>query len=137
VARGDILGPEGLSLGQERVKLDELVAPHAGIWRVTPLILVHEVLNDMPMEGVPEVHHIVGNVELRANPARILDGAQGTARVLPLDDGQILLLRPHVQRDPDHGIAVASQERGRDGAVYAAAHPNEHSCRQNRNLLLS
>ena len=57
---------------------------------VRPLAYVcDEVLDDLVLEDLAEVQHVVGDVELVGDAARVLDRAEGAARVLALDIGHI------------------------------------------------
>ena len=73
MTRHQLRGPQGLGLLHEEIEFYVIVAGEAGIWSASSSIFVQEVLDDVGMELLLEVQHIVGDVQNMADAAGIFD----------------------------------------------------------------
>ncbi len=65
------VSPQFICPLEQRVELDMLIAPDAGIWSSPSPVLPAEIGDHPSCEDLPEVHHIVGDIELLSNPLGI------------------------------------------------------------------
>ena len=125
VAGRDIIRAEQETPLQQRLPLHKAVAGDTGIRGAPQAVLPHKVINDIALEFRAKVHHIVGNVQHLGDAARVLHGGNAATAALLLDLALCLAL-PDLHGHADHLIALLLQEIGRDRAVHAAGHPDDH-----------
>jgi hypothetical protein len=111
---------QGNGLFQQGSELDPLVAAHAGVGRTAGCVLVDEVLDDVFLEALGEVPHVVRDAQdvTRApGVAGILDGAAAAAA------GTQGAWHPRQRQvDPDDVMPRLNGAGGGYGGVNSAAH---------------
>jgi hypothetical protein len=125
VAGADGVEPERDRLFQQGGELDALVAAHAGVGGAAGGVFVDEVLDDVLLETLGEVPHIVGNAQHVAGPpcvAGILDGAAA-----PAAGTQGAWHPGQRQVDTDDVVSRLDGAGGGNGGINAAAHGCKNS----------
>jgi hypothetical protein len=116
--------PEGDRLVEEGRELDPLVAAHARVGSAPGAVLGDEVVDDIGLEPLGEVPHVVGDAEHPGHALgvhRVLDGA-ASASPGPKRSG----LPAEREMDSDDLMAGVDGARGRDRGVDSAAHRRQH-----------
>ena len=102
--------------------MNELQRTH-GNRRAAPAVLAHEVLDDVQVEPVLEVEHVVRNAERVGDVARVVDRVQRAAGPV----GHVVAVAEELHGGADHVVALLDQARRGDRAVHAARHRDQHS----------
>ena len=105
-------------------ELEVLVAHHARVGRAAGLVFLGKVIDHLALEILRLIHEIVRDVQLVRNAARVRDGLRAAAFVFGAVDA---VLRPELERDADHVVALLDQQRRRRRGVHAAAHADHHA----------
>ena len=69
---GDVIGVHEERATQQEVELDLIVASEARVRRASPIVLAHEVVDDMLLELALEVHVVMARANCIAHAARVL-----------------------------------------------------------------
>ena len=125
VASGDILRPELVCPLDEPPELEVLVAHHARVRRAARLVFVGEVLDDLALKLRRLVNQVIRNAQLVAHGPRIRDRLRPAALVL---GARHAVLRPKLERDAHHVVALLEQQRGRSGGIHSSAHAHHDAC---------
>src|SRR5207302_2463542 len=72
MARGHELAAHLVRFLKEVIELDLVIALGAGVWSALLKVFMNEVIHDLVHEDVLSVDHEVRDIELVANPARIV-----------------------------------------------------------------
>ena len=109
----------------EAAELEVLVAHHAGIGRAAGLVFIGEVLDDLALKLRRLVYEVIGDAQLMADRARVGDRLRAAAFVLGARDA---VLRPQLEGDAHHVVALFQQERGGGRGIDSSAHPDYDAC---------
>ena len=89
------------------------------------LVFVGEVLDDLVLKLRRFVNQVIRNAQLVADRAGIRDRLRPAALVL---GARHAVLRPQLERDAHHVVALFEQQRGGSGGIHSAAHANYNAC---------
>ena len=124
VARRDVIRAELHGLLQEPLELDVAVAGDAGIRRPALRVVREEVIDDLFLEHLLEVHGVMRDADDLRHAARIVDTAEAAAAAVVLVKITALLRQAH--RHTDGLIVLLLEQRRRKRAVHAAAHRDDY-----------
>ncbi len=119
---GDELRAELVRAVNEPAELQILVAHHARIRRTASLVFVGEILDDLGLKLLRFVNEVIRNAERVADRAGIGDGLRPAALVL---GARHAILRPELERDAHHLVALFEQQRRRRGGIHSSAHADD------------
>ena len=121
----DALRSQLLSAAQQGAELHKLIAANAGVGRAPRPVLIGVVADHGVVEDVLEVEHVVPDAEARRDPPCVLSRAQPAAAALvsAVQSRRV----PDQHGHADHLEPLLQQQRCRDRAVHAAAHPHDNS----------
>ena len=124
VAGGDGVEPERERLLEQGGELDALVAAHARVRRAAGRVLGDEVVDDIGLEPLGEVPHVIGNAEHVGGALRVHGVFDRAAAAAAGAQGARVAAEREVHAD--HFMPGFDGARGSDGAVDAAAHRCEN-----------
>src|SRR5581483_8973779 len=120
VSGGDSVEAELAGPVQEPVELEVPVALDARVGGASFRVGGHVRIDNMTVEVVGEVEHVVGHTELLSDTPSVLDvGDRAAARVAGA--------APELHRGPDDVVALLQQQGGGHRRVDAARHGGEHA----------
>ena len=91
----------------------------------TSIVLLHEVVDDVPLELLLEVQEVVGYADLVTHPAGVLNVLNGAASLLRRGD-VVPFDRPQPHRDSDDVVALPMQQQRGDRRVDSSAHCHDY-----------
>ena len=124
MARRHDVGAEIASGVEEIGELDRLVAGDTGDRRLAGDIALGEQVDDLLAEPRLVVEYVMGDAETGGHVAGVVNVAPGTAGTLAMG-GRAMIVE--LQRDAEHVIALALQQRGHDGGIDAARHGDDNA----------
>ena len=116
VPRRDVRRIDGVGLAQQVTELGERIAPHAGNRCAPGGVLAHEVVHHVVTERRLQVEHVVRDAQRFADPARIVDRVERTARLV----GDVVAVAEQLHGRAHHLEPLGMQQRGGDRGVDAA-----------------
>jgi len=123
MAGGDELGSKLVSPFNQAPELEVLVAHHTRVGCAPGSIFVGKIPYHLFLELGRLVHEVIGNAELVAHGPRVAYRLWPAAFVLRARD---TVLRPKLESDTDHIVALFQQQRGSRRGVNPAAHACHH-----------
>jgi hypothetical protein len=106
------------------------VAGDAGVGSTGGDVLGDEGLHDGAAEGLPHVHLIERDAQLRGDAPGALHRLRCTAEVVPASGGGF---GPQPQHHPGHPVPLLHQQRRRHAAIHPSAHrDNDMGAHRNR-----
>ena len=124
VARRNVFRAELHRLLQEALELDIAVAGDARIRRPSLRVVRQEVVDNLLLEHLLEIHDIVRDADDLRHAARVVNTAETAAAAVILIKITALLRQAH--RHTDGLIALLLEQRRRKRAVHAAAHRDDY-----------
>ena len=110
---------------EQLVEFHEAVAVDAGIGRAALLIGADELFDDLILKIRSKIKHLIRNVELKRNLARVLDVLLRTAGTEIARTKILVAVKTHGRAHAF--VALLSHEKSRARAVDAAAHCDERT----------
>ncbi len=121
MSRGNIVCADLTAPAKHGFPLHIPVTGDTWIGRSARQIFLHEIIHDAAPENIPEVHHIVRDIQHLRHPARIRRCTRPVA--VPAALGYTLcLLLPHLHSDPGHIISLLFQKIGCHRRIHTAGH---------------
>ena len=127
VARRDGRRVPGASPPEERAELQLTVARQARDGRHTPSVRIGEWADHRPVELRLDVEQIVRDTKRAGDVPRVVGRFRAAAASEALRRLGGLGPGPDAQGDSDDVVALLDEERGGDGGVDAATHPDDDS----------
>ena len=122
VSRGDAVAAQRTAASQQVLELRVGVAPYTGIRRSTVCVLFHEVVNDVPREGLLHVEHVMGYTQRPCHPLGVHDSIEATARFRRTC---LLRVAERLHGYTHHVVALLDEQGGRDRRVDATRHGDQ------------
>jgi hypothetical protein len=120
--------PKALGARRQGRELQVAVAVHAGDRRPACRVLADEVRHDRLAELPLEVDDVVGNSDLRRDPARVVEIVDRAARP---EAHLAIRVRPRMvvqlHREADDLVSLARQQRGSDRGIDSAGHGYDYA----------
>ena len=107
MAGGDLVRTQLPRPADERAEFQPLIAHHARVGCAAGLVFLGEVIDDLLLEIRRLIHQVVRDVELVGHRPRIGNGLGSAALVL---GARYAILRPELESDADHVIALLKQQ---------------------------
>ncbi len=130
---GYIIRPDGKAPAQKRLPFHITVTGDAGVWCTSLQIFFYEIIYHMAFELLPEIHHVVGNLQNLGHPPGILHRRQAAASLAlsPFLRGASFFRRvpavlPYLHGDAYDIIALLFQQISRHGGIHASRHAHHY-----------
>ena len=121
MAGGYEVSVEEHGASEQEVELDLVVARETRVWSAAAVILLHEVVYDVGLELLLEIHEVVRNTDCVADAPRVVHVLYRAAALIGRRD-IIPFQPPKPHRDPDYVVALTMQQQRGDRRVHTAAH---------------
>src|SRR4051794_22905856 len=121
----DLLRPYAIGHGKKLVELDEVVAKRAGDWCAARQVIGDKRLDDLLLEAIFEVHHVVRDAEFSGDRASIVYIIERTTTPHRTTFGREFrqpALVPELHCEPDNSMPCPVEQCCDNRAVYAAGH---------------
>ena len=125
MAGGDVLRAELVRALDEPAELQILVAHHARVRRAAGLVFIGEVLDDVLLKLGRFVDEVIRDAKLVADRPGVRDGLRSAALVFGAVDA---VLRPELERDAHHVVALLQQQGRGGGGIHSSAHADHDAC---------
>ena len=117
------VAPQLQSAAEEPVEFQIPVAVDTGVGSAAAFVAADKFPDDLPLEIVLEVEHVVGNSQTSGYAAGVLHVVQTTAGVSFFQTDHIIVVQPHGRADAL--VTRAEHQQRRHGAVHAPRHADQ------------
>ena len=128
VPGGDVVAVQRVGMGQQVAELGERVAANAGDRGPAAAVLAHEILDDVQVEPVLEIEHVMRDTQRVGDVARVIDRVERAAGTV----GHRVAVAEQLHGGADHLVALLDQTGGGHRAVHAARHGHQHALSHGR-----
>ena len=122
--RRHVLGSELPRPIDQRAELQLFIARHAWIRGASGFVFLGKIIDHLLLKIVCFIHQVIRNAQLVRDAPRVHHRLRSAALILRPGDA---ILRPKLERDADHLVALFEQKRSGSGRIDSSAHSHNHS----------